>query len=457
MRSEFLLADGYKNFNHGSFGAVPSRVMAAKRALEDRAEARPDVWMRTDYYKYIDEARRLIAEHANADVADVVLVENASAAVNAVLRSLPWAAGDGILLLSTAYKMVRNVAQFLVDAHGVRIVEAKVPLPLGGPEDVLAALDAALDAAGTVTAGIRPETWAAADDGSAAAVRNPVRIAVVSHLTSNPAAVLPVAEIIRRCHARGIPVLVDGAHAVGQLPINLTALGAEYYVSNLHKWNFAPKTAAFLWVRRDRQEALAPEPNAISSTGRLDFVGRFAYTGTRDYTSFAAVPAAFAWRQWAGGDAAIVAYNTELAVWAGGRLAERWGTDLLVPLSMTANMVNIRLPTPSLSAATELQRRLAEDHDTYIVVAATGGGTNGSSNSRDGVVYCRLSAQVPRSFWLLLSVLAGWSASGGGLSGEGGFRGAGRLGAATARRDRWPKPGLGRRLSVRRLTYQTWL
>ena len=209
-----------------------------------------------------------------------------------------------------------------------------------------------------------------------------VRVAVISHIASIPAFVLPVSELIEICRNHGALSLVDGAHAIGQIPINVSSLAPDFYLSNIHKWMYGPKGTAFLYVRPSSQLPRFPEPTVISSSGKPDFLGRYAYVGTRDYSAYASIPAAFDFREELG-DRNVYAYCRGLALWASDHLAYKWGTRVLVPNSMQAFMVNVELPTNSTSDATALQVALDKTHSMYIVVAEI-----------DGIIYTRLSSQV---------------------------------------------------------------
>jgi isopenicillin-N epimerase len=136
-------------------------------------------------------------------------------------------------------------------------------------------------------------------------------------------------EIVHSVSTSGL-VLIDGAHAPGQIQVNVTDIAADFYLGNCHKWLYAPKGTAFLWVTPAQQLSASPEPTVISSSGKHDFLGRYSYTGTRDYTGFAALPAAFDFRDYLGGNDRIMGYCHDLAVRAGHMLARKWLTALLV-------------------------------------------------------------------------------------------------------------------------------
>jgi isopenicillin-N epimerase len=117
-----------------------------------------------------------------------------------------------------------------------------------------------------------------------------VRLAVVDHITSPTALLLPLARLMPELRRGGAKVLVDGAHAVGHVPLDLAALGADWYVSNAHKWLFAPKGTAFLHAAPE--VATATMPLVVSHFVGLGFPRAFDWAGTRDYTAWLAIPAA---------------------------------------------------------------------------------------------------------------------------------------------------------------------
>ena len=242
------------------------------------------------------------------------------------------------------YNAALNMARVAAARDGARVVVARIPLPTSGPDEV----------AERVLAAIGPRT----------------RLVLVSHVTSPTALILPVERLVSILEGRGIPVLVDGAHGPGMLPLDLGGLGASYYAGNLHKWVCAPKGAAFLHVRRDRQHAI--RPLAISHgandprAGRSTFRKEFDWTGTVDPTPFLAAPAAVdaVGAMVAGGWPAVMARNAGLAAAARRALASATGRPVLAPETMLGSMAAIELPPDrgfaarDPSAADPLQARL---------------------------------------------------------------------------------------------------
>lgn len=266
----FLLAPGLAYLNHGSFGACPRDVLRAQARLRARMERNPTRFLGRDLPQLLEAARREVAAFVGARPGNLVFVRNATTGVNAVLRSLKFRRGDELLLTDHAYPACRNAATHVARLTGAKIRQARIPFPLRHPEQ---ALEAIMAAAG-------PRT----------------RLALVDHVTSPTALVLPIADIVRALADVGIETLVDGAHAPGMLDLRLEDLGAAYYTGNLHKWCCAPKGAAFLWVREDRQTEIAP---AVISLGygrpENPFRGAFDWTGTDDPTPWLAAPLAIRW------------------------------------------------------------------------------------------------------------------------------------------------------------------
>lgn len=166
---------------------------------------------------------------------------------------------------------------------------------------------------------------------------------------------------------------VDGAHAIGQVDIDLSALrasGVDYYTSNCHKWLYCPSGSAFMWVSRDSPLYGYIQPAVLSLYEQGDLYSRFGYVATRDYSPFCVIPAAFDFIDSVGGMENVHAYLNKLARYAGATCARIWQTETLVPVEsdLIGAMVDVRLPTDDLAVAQSVREKLDKEHDVYIVV-----------------------------------------------------------------------------------------
>lgn len=347
VRAEWPLDPAVTYLNHGGYGVVPNAVLARQAEWRRRIEANPMQFMTRELPAAWRAAAAVLAAHLGARGDDVVFVANATAGCNAVLRSVNFSPGDEILVTSLAYGAITKAVRYVAARSGATVVEAEIPLPL---PDTAAAVAA-------VSTRLGPRT----------------RLAVFDHVASASALVLPVAELTRLTQAAGARVLIDGAHAPGQVSLDVSAIGADWYVGNCHKWLFAPRGCGFLWAPEARQAEL--HPLAISHGYGAGFLAEFDWTGTIDPTPFLCVPDGIVCHARFGGPA-LMARNKDLALEAAHLLAARWGTALGGPPDAFAAMVTVRLPlaeaTPEAGRA--LQRRLAEEHRIEAAVVAQPGG-----------------------------------------------------------------------------------
>jgi isopenicillin-N epimerase len=293
------------------------------------------------------EAAERLAGFMGARGDDIAFVANATAGCNAVLRSLRLEPGDEILVTTHAYPAIANAARFVAERAGARIVEAAIPYPLADSETAVSAIAARLG----------PRT----------------RLAVVDHITSPTALVLPVERIAALCKAAGARLLVDGAHGPGQIRLDLPAIGADWYVGNCHKWLMAPKGAAFLWASSEAQVDL--HPVAISHGLGKGFIEEFDWVGTVDPTPFLAVPAAIDFHARLGG-AALERRNAATAREAARLLAAAFGTETGGAPGLFAAMSCVRLPLTgeaSPERARKLRLSLLEEHRCDAVLTAFAG------------------------------------------------------------------------------------
>ncbi len=367
MREHWLLDPTCIYLNHGTVGATPRRVLRAQQNLRDEMERQPSQFMLRELngeqpvpgreVSRLREASTAVAGFVGADANDLVLVSNVTTAMNAVLGSMPLSAGDEVLITDLGYGAITNTAKVACDRSGATLRTVTIAYP---PRDAGEVVEAIVGSITTRT-----------------------KLVVIDHITARTALVLPVAEIAAGCHARGVPVLVDGAHAPGATPLDISSLGVDWYGANLHKWALAPRSCGFLWAAPERQAILhAP----VVSWGRdRGFLHEFEHTPTTDPTSLLAAPEGIALlREW--NFDACADYMHRLALDAATMLTERWGTSFEVPASMVGAMVTVPLPQELGSTDADATRvRLALLVEDRIEIQL---------HAWQGRLWVRVSAQV---------------------------------------------------------------
>lgn len=328
----WLLDPAITMLNHGSFGACPRPILEYQNRLRERMEGRPVPFLVRDMFPLLDESRRTLAALVGTRPENLVFVNNATAAVNAVVRSLRFRPGDELLVTDHGYNACSNVVRYVVHREGADMVVAKVPVPIESPEQIVEAV--------------------------LARVTDRTRLAVLDHVTSPTAIVFPIHELVRRLAERGVDVMVDGAHAPGMLPLSLDQLGAAYYTGNGHKWLCAPKGSAFLYVRPDRQEDIQPPVISHgynqSRLGHTSFQDAFDWQGTDDPTPWLCVGEAIRFLSGLvpGGLDALMRRNREMALAARRTLCRRLSVRPVCSEEMIGSIAAVRLP--NVPAATEV-------------------------------------------------------------------------------------------------------
>jgi isopenicillin-N epimerase len=343
VKQHWTLDPAITFLNHGSFGATPRVVLAKQDEYRAQMEREPVRFFVRELEPLLDDARRTLAEFLGADAEGLAFVPNATAGVNAVLRSLDLDKFDELLVTSQEYNACRNTIDYVAGLAGAKVVVVEVPFPIESPDVVV--------------------------ERMLAQVTDRTRLVLVDHITSQTALIFPVARLVRELAARGIDTLVDGAHAPGFLPLNLRELGAAYYTGNLHKWVCAPKGAAFLYVRENRRRSIRPvsiSHGANSSrTDRSRFLLEFDWTGTFDPSAWLAVPAALEFMSTHGGWPEVMRRNRELALLARDLLCDTLAIGRPAPDEMLGAMAAVPLPDGDQSTAPSLYGDPLQDRLLY--------------------------------------------------------------------------------------------
>ena len=331
--SIWCLDPSVSHLNHGSFGATPAPVLEAQQRWRNLMESNPTRFMLDQYQPALDRARSEVARLVGCDPESLGFVNNATAGVNAVLRSLEATLrpGDEIVITDHGYNACRNAALVTAARTGARVVTASFPFPIEGPWQVM--------------------------EGVMAAVGARTRLLLVDWVTSPTALVLPVRNLVAALEP-DVRVLVDAAHAPGMVEVDLDALGASYVTANCHKWLCAPKGSAFLYVREDRRRDIYPAVISHGYNGAWPAAGghlhtQFDWTGTDDPTAWLAVPDAVdtVGRLHPDGWPGVRDANRRLCLAGREILIESLGIDQPAPDGMIGAIASVPLPDSPERAA----------------------------------------------------------------------------------------------------------
>ncbi|MEP6862081.1 MAG: aminotransferase class V-fold PLP-dependent enzyme [Deltaproteobacteria bacterium] len=255
------------HLNHGSYGGCRASVIAEATRLRTELEAAPMRFYVLEWQDLIDRARESLAAFVGAPADRLVFVPNATHGVAIAIASCRIEPGDEIVTTNHTYRAVRNQLARLAAARGAHVTTVSIALPFD------------------------PDAWVAALE---AAVTPRTRLVVLDHVTSPTALIFPLERIVPALVARGIQVVIDGAHAPGQIALDITALGATYYAGNNHKWLCAPKATGFL-VARGAATPIVTSHGASSEYGPPNRLhAELDWSGTGDPTAHLCVPAAIA-------------------------------------------------------------------------------------------------------------------------------------------------------------------
>ncbi|GCB21341.1 hercynylcysteine sulfoxide lyase [Aspergillus awamori] len=390
MREQFLFDPNFLNLNHGSFGTYPAAVRTALRHFQDQVEARPDPFIRYTTPKELDVSREAVAKLLNVPRSECVFVKNATTGVNTVLHNLPFKSDDVIIILKPSTALSKKALYPLSNLEPLRFV-------------VREARSEGLN----------------------------VKLALFDVVTSLPAVRFPFERLTEVCRKEGILSLIDGAHGIGQLPLDLGELQPDFFTSNCHKWLFVPRSCCVLYVPKRNQHlirttiptswgfipsedspATAPSVMKSDDVTKSAFESLFEFVATNDDTPYFCVPAALEFRKTiCGGEERIYEYLERLANEAADIVAAALGTDVMEERDLQPGkqsnlrrcaMSTVRLPftfredlaasdsTVTLLRADEagavvrwFQTTLVEEHGTFVPFVEHG-----------GWLWVRLSAQV---------------------------------------------------------------
>jgi isopenicillin-N epimerase len=319
--------------NHGSFGATPRAVLERQSEYRLQMEREPVRFMVRELEPLLDAARQEVAQFVGASPDAIAFVPNATAGVNAVLRSLDLDKHDELLVTTQEYNACRNTLDYVAGLAEAKVVVIDIPFPIASPDEVVARV--------------------------LERVTSRTRLLLIDHVTSQTALIFPVATLVKELHDRGIDALVDGAHAPGMIPLELDQLGAAWYTANLHKWVCAPKGAAFLYSRRNRRTVRPISISHGANSTREDrsrYHIEFDWTGTFDPTAWLASADAIRYvgSLVDGGWPEVMRRNHALALAGRDILTRALGIDPPAPDAMLGSMAALPLPDGSASAAPSL-------------------------------------------------------------------------------------------------------
>jgi selenocysteine lyase/cysteine desulfurase len=355
----------------GSWGSIPRAILDKRRDYQDAIEARPDYVIRYEHGKLTDESREAVATIVNAPVETITFVNNATEGINTVFKNIKWNKDgkDVVLYFTTIYDACGKTIDFLYDFHGegkFSSREIKISYPIED-EDILQRFR---DAVKQVEA-----------EG------NRARICIFDSISSNPGLVFPWEAMIKACRELGVLSLVDGAQGIGMIPLNLSEADPDFFVSNCHKWLFAPRGCAVFYVPVRNQHllpsTLSTSHGYIPETGtraappviydsKSFFINNFQWTATKDYTPNYCVKDAIAYRKEVlGGEERIMNYlwdlenskgtltncsmaNIALPVWKGEKGPEAKEAEIVVPVGDSGLVV------------AWLMRTLADEYKTIV-------------------------------------------------------------------------------------------
>ncbi|XP_048734812.2 uncharacterized protein LOC125650493 isoform X2 [Ostrea edulis] len=351
--------------NHGAFGAVMKETLDYAQKWQRYTETQPLRFFDRDLLPHMAYVTRRLAKFVGCRPKDLLLMNNVTNAINTVLHNIPLEKGDIIYCLNTTYGAVKKLLKWICQQKGVVLQEETIKFPLTETKQVIDIVNRTL--------------------------RSGTKLAVFDHIPSNTPFILPVEDLTKICQERNVPILIDGAHALGSLDLQLSRFCPDFYASNCHKWFCCPKGSAFLYVKEDRQPHT--RPLVISHGFGSGFNSEFIWTGLHDYSPYLAIHVMINFWDDIGKER-VFNYMYTLRRKACDMLMKEWGTTLPVSEDLLGSMCLVRLP-PSLykelkdvdySVAEKIQNILYHKYNIEVPIKAV-----------QGELYVRISAHLYNS------------------------------------------------------------
>lgn len=317
-RDEFLIKKDVIFLNNGSFGATPKPVFDSFVEWSKRLEEQPVYFFVDEYSELLENTLNRTKKFLGIKSGETAFIENTTSGINAIINSLKHklTKQDKILFLDDAYKGIKNTLYHLSESYAIQLVELKTPFPIVSEEDILERIENAIK-------------------------DNPgIKIAIFDHISSSRSIVYPIKKMVEIAKKYDITVIIDGAHAPGMFKIDIDSYGADYYVGNLHKWMYAPKSVAIIWTQRENSELI--HPLTISLNYKKGFNREFEWTGTKNPAAYLSVNSAIDFIEKIG-HKKIIKYNFNLAKEATDLLTEKLLTEKCCPDSMKTALSTIPL------------------------------------------------------------------------------------------------------------------
>lgn len=310
--------------NHGSFGATPKVIIDEQRRWQDIMEKEPVRFFEEIVPDALIESRKAIAKLVNCHYDDLALIENATTGVNTILRSLEFNPGDEILVPTHAYQACKNAIDYVAKKWSAVVVICEIPFQ-DVTEDII--LNKVLSC-----------------------VSENTKLALIDTVTSPTGFKMPFKKLVKELESKGINVILDAAHGIGMIPLDLDGIGASYTTSNCHKWLCSPKGVAFLHVRKDLQENIRPlvisHGMSFPLNGTTRFRNEFDWTGTRDVSAWCVVPFLIDTLEnlIEGGLKTIMSKNHDLVIKGRNIICEKLNIKPPCPDEMITCIASLKLP-----------------------------------------------------------------------------------------------------------------